>query len=65
MRMLVHHCSLPLLLALLVAVGPATAADPAQDDYGTPRVQVSQQEGTWVLRGQQNRVGVGRRPISE
>ena len=44
------------LLGLLIAVCPTMAADPAQDDYGAPSVQVTEKDGTWMIRGSQNRV---------
>lgn len=44
------------LLGLLILVCPSLAAEPAQDHYGAPNIQVTEQDGTWILRGLKNRV---------
>ena len=56
MRSLFRPHPLFFLLGLLIAVCPTMAADPAQDDYGAPSVQVTEKDGTWMIRGSKNRV---------
>jgi len=55
MRSLYRQCLSPLFLGLFLAVCPMVAADLAQNDYGAPGVQVTEQEGTWTIGGQKNR----------
>ena len=49
--------SLLCLLLILGAAGPARAGTtPVQSDYGSPKVQVQEEEGLWVLRGEKIRM---------
>jgi len=50
-----QHLSL-FLLGLFSLVSPTVAADLAQNDYGAPGVEVTEEEGKWIIRGRVNRV---------
>lgn len=50
-----HYLGL-LLLVSLTLIRPAPAADGVQDDHGAPSVDVSEEDGTWLIRGRTNRV---------
>jgi len=56
MRVLFRPRPSLVLLGLLMAVCPTRAADPAQNDYGAPSVQVTEKDRTWMIRGSKNRV---------
>ncbi|MEN6334066.1 MAG: hypothetical protein ABFE01_07370, partial [Phycisphaerales bacterium] len=45
----------PLMALCLCALTQAGTA-PVQNDYGSPAVQVSQEEGSWIIRGTRTRV---------